>query len=231
MDIRKNTIVYLIKYLNSENLVEKEEQELSDVHHYNKHLLQDDITWLKYCQKITVYFPSIMQQLLQGFLRNNNNQWSFHAGRSLHTARPIAIPQLNKNLAVYIADNKIVRDWKTKAHIRSLASIHQTEQHVLRRMQLLKTMKIECLNPEYLSKHLQQQPLFPSKSVIATCRRAYVDASDLHILNEPKLLKAHNSMSLNDKSIWDRAYLQEYLGLHEDTETWSYLTEAQYQTL
>ena len=128
-----------------------------------------------------------MQQPLRGFLRNNNNQWSFHAGRSLHTARPIAIPQLNKNLAVYIADNKIVCDWKTKAHMRSLANIHITEQHVLRRMQLLKTTEIDCLHSEYLSKHLQQQPLFPSQSVIATCRRAHVDASDLQTLLNPNL--------------------------------------------
>ena len=169
MDIRENSIIYLIKYLNSEDLTEKEEHELSDVHHYNNHILQNDITWLNDRQKVTVYFPSIMQQPLRGFLRNNNNQWSFHADRSLHTARCIAILQLNKNLAVYISDNKLVCDWKTKVHMRSLANIHLTKEHVLRRMQLLKTTEMDGLHPEYLSRHLQKQPLFPSQSVIATC--------------------------------------------------------------
>ena len=231
MDIRENTIVYLIKYLNTEDLVEKEEHELSDVHQYHNHILQDDIEWLRDRQKVTVFFPSIMQQPLRGYLRNTNHQWAFYAGRTLQTARPIAIPNLNRNLAIYIADNKIVRDWKTKLHMRNLAANLQTEQHVIRRMQLLRTTEIQCLNPDYIQSHLQQQPLFPSSSVIASCRRAHVDASDLEDLTEPPNLKSHNHMCLNDKSIWDRAYLQEYLGLHEDTETWSYLTEEEYQTL
>ena len=38
-------------------------------------------------------------------------------------------------------------------------------------------------------------------------------------------------MSKNDKIIWDKSYLEEYLGLHETTQTWEYITEAEYQVL
>ena len=38
-------------------------------------------------------------------------------------------------------------------------------------------------------------------------------------------------MTINDKSIWDRAYLNEYLGLTEDTNIWEYISEKEYQIL
>ena len=38
-------------------------------------------------------------------------------------------------------------------------------------------------------------------------------------------------MTPNDKSIWDHAYLNEYLGLTEDTNTWEYISEREYQIL
>ena len=38
-------------------------------------------------------------------------------------------------------------------------------------------------------------------------------------------------MSKNDKIIWDKSYLEEYLSLHETTQTWEYITEEEYQVL
>jgi len=64
--------------------------------------------------------------------------------------------------------------------------------------------------------------------IIAHCRR--VSVKKLQSPTEPKLHE-HHKLSLNDKAIWDQSYLKEYLGLHEGTQTWEYITEAEYREL
>ena len=70
-------------------------------------------------------------------------------------------------------------------------------------MQLLNSTHVPCLQSDYISNCLYHQPIVPSPT-LDICQRAHIDASDLHSLKEPPNLKAHHSMSLNDKSIWDR---------------------------
>ena len=57
-----------------------------------------------------------------------------------------------------------------------------------------------------------------------------VSANGLSSLHKPKL---HKDYKLNptDKEIWDKSYLEEYMGLHENTKTWDYITEDEYKTL
>ena len=57
-----------------------------------------------------------------------------------------------------------------------------------------------------------------------------VSAKGLSSPQEPKLHE-HAKLNPNDKEIWDKSYLEEYMGLHEDTETWEYITEDEYQAL
>jgi len=64
--------------------------------------------------------------------------------------------------------------------------------------------------------------------IIAHCRR--VSATTLQSPTKPKLHE-HHKLSPNDKAIWDQSYLEEYLGLHEDTQTWEYITETEYREL
>ena len=62
-------------------------------------------------------------------------------------------------------------------------------------------------------------------------KRAHVHASSLDSTVPPPSQCHHSKLSQNDKIIWDRAYLHEYLGLSEDTQTWKYVTEKEYQVL
>ena len=55
-----------------------------------------------------------------------------------------------------------------------------------------------------------------SDIIASACR---VLAASLDSLSEPKL-HDHKSMSKNDKNIGDKSYMEEYLGLHETTQTW-----------
>ena len=47
---------------------------------------------------------------------------------------------------------------------------------------------------------------------------------------EPKFHE-HSKLSPSDKKIQDKSYLEEYMGLHEETETWQYITKEEYQAL
>eukprot|EP00957_Ditylum_brightwellii_P125124 9538337-Ditylum_brightwellii.AAC.1 len=38
-------------------------------------------------------------------------------------------------------------------------------------------------------------------------------------------------MTSADKDIWDAAYAEEYFSLHNETHTWQYITEEEYQLL
>ena len=46
-----------------------------------------------------------------------------------------------------------------------------------------------------------------------------VSAKGLNSFCEPKLHK-HSKLNPNNKEIWDKSYLEEYMGLHEETQTW-----------
>ena len=57
-----------------------------------------------------------------------------------------------------------------------------------------------------------------------------VSAKNLLTNQEPKL-HHHNKLSPSDKEIWDQSYLEEYMGLHSDTQMWEYIAEEEYQAL
>ena len=46
-----------------------------------------------------------------------------------------------------------------------------------------------------------------------------VSATGLSSLHEPKLHE-HSKLPPQDKEIWDQSYFEEYMGLHEETQTW-----------
>ena len=58
-----------------------------------------------------------------------------------------------------------------------------------------------------------------------------VDASKLQEKKSPPSLSKHNKLLINDKLIWDQAYIEEYYGLYTQSKTWEYISEAEYKTL
>ena len=57
-----------------------------------------------------------------------------------------------------------------------------------------------------------------------------VSAKGLSPVYKPKLHE-YSQLNKTNKEIWDKSYLEEYMGLHEDIGTWEYITEEEYQTL
>ena len=101
----------------------------------------------------------------------------------------------------------------------------KTKVYVARRITFCKSS-----DPQSLTNANMTNLVKSATTTDITCFVRRVSAANLESLKEPKL-HHHHSLSTNDKQIWDAAYLEEYLGLHEDTKTWEYISEEEYQQL
>ena len=153
---------------------------------------------------------------LRGFLYYSNNSWSYHVGRSSRTLRPHPTLLLNTNIHVLISDHKIVLGWKTTKHMLDLRSLLQMETITIHRMRLTGSSDMSCLTSSSIRQLLLVSP--PIECIAN--KRAHIKASSLSSPAPPTSLKSHHNLSPHDHSIWDRDYLQEYLSLNDNTNTW-----------
>ena len=89
---------------------------------------------------------------------------------------------------------------------------------------------MQSTDPEHLTDDSIRNKLDKLKQpdIIGFSRK--VSATGLSSLYEPKLHE-HSKLNKQDKEIWDKSYLEEYMGLHDETQTWDYITEEEYQAL
>ena len=168
-----------------------------------------------------------MKTSKRGFLKEHNDTWSFHVGRNKQTITPFPIPALNTNISVMIADGKIASGWKATKHMIALHTLHDLETVMLRRMSFMNSTDYPDLSSSSIRQYIALNP----PQTFVNGKRAHIDASPLTSNTSPSSLKYHHRMNTTDKSIWECAYLNEYLGLTEDTNTWQYITECEYQLL
>ena len=100
-----------------------------------------------------------------------------------------------------------------------------TKSYIARRVTFCKSVEPQSLTNTNIKRLVSSVTSDEIKDFV---RR--VSAANLESLHEPKLHQ-HNRLSSNDEKIWDAAYLEEYLGLHEETQTWQYISEEDYQRL
>jgi hypothetical protein len=65
---------------------------------------------------------------------------------------------------------------------------------------------------------------------LRNCVLRHVSTHGLTSLVVPSSLKSHLAMNMNDKTIWDNAYGEEYEGL-ASLPTWEVFTEKQFKSL
>ena len=140
---------------------------------------------------------------------------------------PLFTHALLQNLAIYIANGKIVREWKYRLFTKNATTMHNHEEFIIRRLSMINTTDQNLLSNDAVKEYLFHH----TPVAYINCRRAHVDASTLQSHKEPSNLREHSLILLNDKTIWVRVYLHEYIGFTEDTSTWEYITEAQYQAI
>ena len=92
---------------------------------------------------------------------------------------------------------------------------------------MLHTIKINVLSDDTIKEYF----FYHTPIECTNFHQAQVGVSIIHSYKELLNLREHVSMSTNDKAIWYRAYLHGYIGFTEDTHTWEYITDAQYQAI
>lgn len=85
-------------------------------------------------------------------------------------------------------------------------------------------------NPTHLTNNSVQSKIdkLETPEIIGFSQK--VSAQGLSSLYEPKFHE-HSNLNDTDKEIWDKSYLEEYMGLHEETKIWDYITEEEYKAL
>ena len=79
--------------------------------------------------------------------------------------------------------------------------------------------------------HIVEEPSAVNISTQSDYKCKMVDASKLQTKRAPESLKKQSDLSINDKLIWDQAYIEEYYGMHTQSKIWEYIMEAKYKAL
>ena len=189
--------------------------------------------WLQDKAKITVFLPTSMKTPKQGLLIHKDNNWSFHPGRTLKTK---SLRNNSKDKLINLASNipdiealiqkcQVNKNWLQTKTVTSLQETVNTGNIIARRVTFMNTSQPHQLTDKAIQSKFDKTPI---PEIIGFANR--VSAKNLTSLHEPKLHE-HSQLSAADKIIWDQSYLEEYMGLHRDTQTWEYITESEYQDL
>lgn len=103
-------------------------------------------------------------------------------------------------------------------------NLSQAKKTLVRRIVLAGTSSPDHLTDDNTAQQLNDNPAH----AIATIYK--ISASSLQSHLEPKLHE-HYKLSPKDREIWDESYREEYFGLHNDTHTWQYISEEEYQNM
>ena len=200
------------------------------------------LPWIKHDAKTTLFLPESMVKPQQGLLQLVGSEWYFHAGRTLKSkARrnnpraSIHLPNFSSTAEKLFYSKQLVSGWSQFSSFLQHYEAAKTLTYISRRITYLGTSDPASLTDgnvqatlDNVSKPSNTPSSTPTTSPIAYSRRVSASGLESHV--EPKLHE-HHKLSPTDKTIWDKAYLEEYLGLHVDTQTWEYITEEQYQLL
>ena len=189
--------------------------------------------WIKNKAKATIYLPQTMTAPKQGILVQENESWKFHSGRTLKSK---SRRNNSTNHLIHLADNiaemealvqkcHVNKNWLKSKTILSLQNTANISTILARRITFMKNSEPNQISDKAIKQKFQQTTI---PDIIGFSNK--VSAKALTSLHEPKLHE-HSKLLSSDKEIWDASYFEEYMGLHNDTKTWEYISETEYQDL
>ena len=113
---------------------------------------------------------------------------------------------------VYCRQTTILRLDKKKTVMNQVA-LHHASLITARRIQFCGSSKLEDISDS------------ATTTSVTNFFARHVSASKLQHQAPPRNLRSHHTLIASDKDIWDQAYMEEYLGLHDKTKTWEYISE------
>ena len=204
---------------------------------YGPHLPLPDFPWFCTHAKTTILLPG-MNTPKQGFIRLSPDQvWEFNPGRSSTVNPdnpPIPLGTL-ETITPLIKSISIFARWRTASQIHGARARLITSNHVVRRMRLMQSTKVDDISNISVHSHLSNsRPPPPSAANLLTSRFGgvarhlasahRVSATSISSRCPPRSLASHDEMSKSDAALWDEAYAEEYYGLNDDTKIWEYIT-------
>ena len=137
----------------------------------------------------------------------------------------IDLENFENKVEEYINTRAIMEGWKPYKSFGNNQKNRKNKNIIARRITFCNSLDPHSISTDNMKRLVAETS---AEDIVGFSRR--VSAVNLESMCEPKLHK-HHHLSPNDRQIWDKAYLEEYLGLHEDTQTWEYISEEQYQLL
>lgn len=176
-----------------------------------------------------------MTKAKQGYLlTDDEGEWFFKTGRSRKSKLPvIQLPNFTGIIDNLIDTKQLCQGWITSRKLTINCQFEDPKLYHVYRVRLAKSSNKENLSDNNISKLINERNLNNDNDNIKhwltdivdksnehksstlpkyTCKK--IDASKIHEKKAPSSLSKHNTLSINDKLIWDQAYIEEYYGLH-----------------
>ena len=204
---------------------------------YNPENQQDDTgmslahPWCKHKARCTIFLTESMAIPKHGIIVKDNDSWNVHLGHTLNskskTKKPVIIPLPTEPLELQslLDSGHLIEGWRNSKSMLKEIKNRKTFNFIARRVTFMNSSDPAHLTNDSIQAKIDK---IETPEIIGFSRK--VSAKGLSSPYEPKLHE-HCKLSPSDKEIWDKSYLEEYMGLHEETETWQYITEAEYQAL
>ena len=186
--------------------------------------------WFKHNAKVTLYLTDTMPTPKHGILIQNGTNWSFQPGHTLKTNKRkkkniIALPTAIEDIEKLIDTKHLSSGWQNSKTVLQNVSSAETFTFIARRVAFMHSTDPTQLTDDNIRTKLDTST---EPEILGFSKK--VSATGLSSLYEPKLHE-HSKLPPSDKEIWDQSYFEEYMGLHEDTQTWEYISEEQYKVL
>ena len=175
--------------------------------------------WFKHKAKCTLFLTESMAVPKHSIIIKENDQWNFHQGHTVTSKSKtkklviIPLPSDFPELESLLESNHLIKGWHNSKVISQ-----QIEQKKTFNFIACHVTFMQSSDPEHLTNDSVQTKLdkFEQPDIIGFSKK--VSAKGLSSLYEPKLHE-HSKLNKQDKEIWDKSYLEEYMGLHDETQT------------
>ena len=162
-----------------------------------------------------------------GIVVQDNNTWKVHLGHSITSKKQVVLllPSDIVDLETLIESGHLIEGWHNSKAVLQTIKNRKTFTYITQRVTFTHSRDPKTLTDDNIQTKTDK---LKQPEIIAFSRK--VLAKNLSSLHEPKLHE-HHKLNPSDKEIWDKSYLEEYMGLHEQTKTWDYINEDEYKTL
>ena len=113
---------------------------------------------------------------------------------------------------------QLLQGWIYVKNICELQELYSTSTQVVCRIIITNSADPADISDFSIRHIIQEDTLASAKHVSAI----YISST-----TPQKSLKSHHALTVNDKSIWDMAYEEEYYGLHNKKKSWTYISKEE----